>query len=143
MSLKKIAHYFDKLEDRIRNRLSGYPIIYSIIGGAAIVLFWRGVWITADEIALILPDHLTWLDGPISLFTSLFILLATGLFVSFFVSDQIILSGIAQDKKIVEKTEAEVREEAKLVNTIKFDVEQIERDVRDIHDALPSITSKQ
>jgi hypothetical protein len=50
----QIYHYFDKLEDRIRGRLSRYPIFYSLIGGTAIVLFWRGVWITADEISYFL-----------------------------------------------------------------------------------------
>jgi uncharacterized RDD family membrane protein YckC len=122
MIAKKVLHYFDKLEDRIRNRLSRYPIVYSIIGGTAIVLFWRGVWITADDIAQVIPEHLVWIDGPLSVMVSVLILLATGLFVSFFVSDQIIISGMKKDKKIVEKIQGEV--------------EHIEKEIKEIHDSL-------
>jgi hypothetical protein len=135
---KKIFHYFDKLEDRIRGRLSRYPILYSIIGGSAVVLFWRGVWLTADDIAKSLPYPLLWLDGPISVAVSLMVLLATGLFVSFFVTDQIILSGIKQDKKIVEKTEAEVVEESRKVEKIRKDIDLIEKEVHEIHDSIIS-----
>jgi uncharacterized protein YlxW (UPF0749 family) len=131
---KKILHYFDKLEDRIRGRLSRYPIIYSIIGGAAIVLFWRGVWITADDIAKILPRELVWIDGPLSVAVSLIILLATGLFVSFFVSDQIIISGIKQAKRIDQKTEEEVRQEEKELKELLKEVTSIEKEVQEIHD---------
>jgi hypothetical protein len=134
--LKRILHYFDKLEDRIRNRLSGFPIIYSIIGGTAIVLFWRGVWITADQIARVIPESLLWIDGPLSVVVSLFILLATGLFVSFFVSDQIILSGMKKDKKIVEKTESEVRAETTIVEKIQHEMVNIEKEIEEIHDKV-------
>jgi hypothetical protein len=130
--MKKILHYFDKLEDRIRNRLSRYPIAYSLIGGTAIVLFWRGVWITADEIALALPESFAWVDGPISVGVSVLILLATGLFVSFFVNDQIILSGVINDKKIVEKTEAEVKKESGVIDAIYKEVEVIEKEIKEI-----------
>src|SRR3989338_7814156 len=87
--LKKTLHYFDKLEDGIRARLSRMPILYTFIGGVAIVLFWRGVWITADEFPI--------LTGPVSILIGFLVLLLTGFFVSFFVGDVIILSG--QQKK--------------------------------------------
>jgi hypothetical protein len=44
----RIFHFFDKLEDRVRGFLSRKPTLYAIIAGFAIVLFWRGVWHTAD-----------------------------------------------------------------------------------------------
>jgi hypothetical protein len=134
--MNKILHYFDKLEDRIRGRLSRYPIVYSIVGGTAIVLFWRGVWITADDIMKVLPAEFSWIDGPLSFLVSLMILLATGLFVSFFVNDQIILSGVNQEKKIGEKTETEVQKEAQQVNVIRHEIETIEKEVHEIHDSL-------
>lgn len=124
-----IVRYFDKFEDRVRGRLSKYPIIYSLIGGTAIVLFWRGVWETADEIALLLPPAFVWIDGPLSVFASVVILLATGLFVSFFVSDQVILSGIRQEKKLVEKTAAEVREEESELEKVRKTVQHIEQEI--------------
>ena len=89
---KKIVRFFDKLEDHVRVALSHYPIIYTIIGGFSIVLFWRGVWMTAD--------YFPFLNGPVSIIISVSILLVTGLFVSFFITDRIILTGIKQEKKL-------------------------------------------
>ena len=131
-----IYHYFDKLEDRVRGRLSRYPIIYTLIGGTAIVLFWRGVWITADQLAYFFPSQLLWLDGPLSVVTSVFILLITGLFVSFFVNDQIILSGIKLEKKLAEKTELEVKEEAQSIDIVRSTVEKISKEVDSINDIV-------
>lgn len=134
--VKKIVHYFDKLEDRIRGRLSHYPIIYTLIAGFAIVLFWRGVWITADQIVLLLPEPFVWIDGPLSVTVSVLILLITGLFVSFFINDTTILTGIKQEKKLVEKTELEVKEEVGELKTIEHKVAHIEQELKEITDTL-------
>ena len=48
--MKRILHFFDKLEDGIRIALSRRPIVYAFVGGTAIVLFWRGVRMVADAI---------------------------------------------------------------------------------------------
>ena len=40
----------DKLEDHVRGFLSHYPIVYAFVGGIGVVIFWRGVWHTADYI---------------------------------------------------------------------------------------------
>lgn len=100
---KRMYNYFDKLEDGIRGYLSRKPILYTFIGGVAIVLFWRGIWHTAD----LFP----WLTGPVSIIISVIILLATGLFVSYFVGDMIIISGLHKEKKIAEKNEEEIQSE--------------------------------
>ena len=107
--MHKIFKFFDKLEDRVRGYLSHFPIIYSLIGGLAIVLFWRGVWHTADFVmqygfysiwpmALYIYNtkgivSLIFFE-PINLILSIIVLLMIGLFVSFFIGDQIIISGI-------------------------------------------------
>jgi hypothetical protein len=129
----KVVRYFDKLEDRIRGRLSRYPILYTLIGGAGIVLFWRGVWVTADEIFLLLPTDLYWLNGPISILVSTFVLLLTGLFVSFFVADNILLSGMKQEKKLIEKTESEIKRETDLIHKLEEKIDSIQKDINDIH----------
>ena len=49
---KETFGYFDKLEDRIRFRLSRHPITYAIIGAIGIILVWKGVWDFADEVHL-------------------------------------------------------------------------------------------
>ena len=134
--MKKILRYFDKLEDRVRGRLSRYPILYTIIGGTAIVMFWRGVWITADEIALFMPEPFRWIDGPLSVISSVLVLLVTGLFVSFFVTDRIIMSGLKQEKKLVEKTEGEVRTEVDTLSHVKNTIEHIEQEIRSINNKI-------
>ena len=92
--IRKIIRFFDKLEDRVRMKLSHHPVVYTLIGGVAVVLFWRGVEKTADMIPF--------LNGPVSLIISVVVLLVTGLFVSFFIGDQLILSGLKGEKKMVE-----------------------------------------
>lgn len=115
--MSKLLHFFDKLEDKTRMSLSRHPIIYAVIGGVAIVLFWRGVWYTAD----LFP----FLTGPVSVVLSVAVLLITGLFVSFFIGDRIILSGMKGEKKLVEKTAAEVQSDTDILLDIQKRVKKI------------------
>jgi hypothetical protein len=131
-----IYHYFDKLEDRIRGRLSRYPILYSLIAGSAIVLFWRGIWKIGDDAALFIPKQYAWIDGPLSVLISVVVLLATGLFMSFFVNDQIILSGLRQEKKTIDKTESEIEDENKSIIEVEEKIDIIEKEVEEIRDTL-------
>src|SRR3989344_2642565 len=73
--IKYIIKELDRLEDRVRQYLSKRPLLYALIAGVGVVLFWRGVWDIADI-----------LMGPAtSLIASLIIMLLTGTFVSFFI----------------------------------------------------------
>lgn len=117
--VKKVVIFFDKLEDAVRARLSRRPIVYSFIGGVGIVLFWKGVWETAGYFPV--------LFGPMSILVGLVILLSTGLLVSFFIGDNIILSGLKHEKKIVEKTETEVRSETHSLTYVVERLEAIEK----------------
>lgn len=126
--IKKVIKYFDRLEDRVRERLSHYVVLYAMIGGIAIVLFWRGVWYTADMFPF--------LTGPVSVIISTIIMLSTGLFVSFFVGDIIILSGLKKEKKLAEKTEEEVRVEAEITTKVLAKLEKIERDLEEIKNKI-------
>jgi len=126
--MKTIFNFFDQMEDHIRGTLSRAPVIYAFIGGVAIVLFWRGVWHTAD----LFP----FLTGPNSIIISSIVLMVTGLFVSFFIGDRIILSGLKHEKKIEEKTEAEVRDEGKLLSEAFGKLERIEKDIASIREQL-------
>jgi hypothetical protein len=102
--IDSIYYLFDKMEDHIRARLARHPFVYTFIGGAGVVLFWRGVWHMADvfEKTSVLGGYLF---SPLgSIVGSVIILLSTGLFVSVFIGDSIIMSGIKHDKKIIEKT---------------------------------------
>ena len=104
-------NFFDKFEDRVRGHLSKFPILYTFIGGIAIVLFWRGVWHTAD-ILQAQGGILGWLFyEPVNLLIVVVILLATGLFVSYFIGDTILISGLKGEKKTTERTERRIQEE--------------------------------
>lgn len=119
MLYKKIYNLGDKLEDKARGRLSHYPLVYAFVGGTGIILFWRGVWHTADLAVRLLAaadggasstnlSLLPWWDGPLSMSVGAALLLTVGLFVSSFIGSEIIISGLKKEKKIIEKTEDEV-----------------------------------
>lgn len=122
--MRHVFKFFDHLEDSIRISLSRYPIPYSFIGGVAIVLFWRGVWMIADS--------LWFMTGWVSLLISVVILLLTGLFVSFFIGDNIIITGIRKEKKLIDQTENEISTEADIVKKLEERIRRIEHMVKDI-----------
>lgn len=97
--MKGVVRFFDKLEDKIRARLSRVPILYAVIGGTGMILFWRGIWMLADEL---------YMSSIASIAFGVILLLATGLLVTSFIGEQIILSGLRREKKLVDKTEAEI-----------------------------------
>jgi len=120
-SLRRIIVFFDKLEDKIRSVLSHAPIIYALVGAVGIILVWKGVWETAE----VIPG----LWGPSSVVIGALILLLTGLLVSFFIGDSIIISGFKKEKKLVEKAESEVRSEEEMIKDLEKKVEHLDREV--------------
>lgn len=150
-AFKSVDMFFDKLEDVIRGKLSKHPFIYGFLGGSGVILFWRGVWHSADflqtrlgEAALdyVSPEVADKLglvgavlfSGPGSMVFGILILLLSGLFVSVFIGDSILISGLRHEKKITEKTEGEVAGEKK-------DIEIIEEQINDISKKLEKIRS--
>lgn len=130
--MHKIVHFFDKFEDKVRGHLSRYPIIYTMIGGVAIVLFWRGVWHTADMLQAKGGFWAFLFYEPTSLILVTLVLLATGLFVSYFIGDSILLSGAKSQKKLAEKTDKEIKDEEASLNEIKHMVQKIEGEVHEL-----------
>jgi hypothetical protein len=128
MNLKGVVKFFDKLEDKIRGKLSHYPIIYAFIGGIGVVLFWRGVWHTADDINI---------SSLASLIMGSIILLMTGVFVSAFIGNRLIISGLAGEKKLSEKEAAEIETEETQLKNLKETLSKVEKQVahleEDIH----------
>jgi hypothetical protein len=122
--IKRIVRFFDKFEDRVRARLSRTPILYALIGGVGIVLFWKGVWEAAEQI----PS----LYGLNSAVVGVLIMLPTGLLVSFFIGDNIILSGYKREKKLVEKTEDIVRSEKTINELIVAKLDALEESVAEL-----------
>ncbi|NTV40748.1 MAG: hypothetical protein HGA61_00535 [Candidatus Moranbacteria bacterium] len=129
--MKKIFAFFDRLEDFVRGFLSRHPISYAFIGGIGVVLFWRGIWHLMDLVVYLLdkgfPGELVWWDGILSLAVGSVLLLLTGTFISSFIGNELIISGIKGEKKLTEKTETEIREEAKDLESMKKRLERIEK----------------
>ncbi len=125
--MKGIINFFDKLEDRVRGNLSHVPIPYSLIGGVLVVLFWRAVWHTAD----ILMEK----DGilgfifyePVQIVITTVGLLITGLAVSVFIGDRIIISGLRHEKKIEERTEELVEEEEVTLLVVRNEIRALRK----------------
>lgn len=128
-----IWHFFDKFEDHNRSVLSHYPIAYAIIGGFGIVQYWRGVWHLSDE----------WGWSSItSIVVGLVVLLASGLLVSFFIGDNIVLTGLRKEKKLVEKTEEEIRLEEEQVLDIQAHIKKIESSLDEIKQKVADSANK-
>lgn len=134
-----ILSFFDRAEDRIRKRLSRRPFLYAFIGGTGVILFWRGIWNFADylvgyhfESRSLGSVPLVWWDGPLSVLVGTLLLLPTGVFVSSFIGNEVIITGLRGEKKLTEKTEAEIRKEAE-------GVKEMRRAIRRLGERLESI----
>jgi len=123
MLIKKVVKFFDKLEDKIRAKLSHYPIIYALLGGIGVVLFWRGVWHIADEINI---------GSTASFILGVVILLTTGVFVSAFIGNKLIISGLSGKKKLAEKD----------VSEIETELETEEEQIKNIQNILNKVETK-
>lgn len=135
--IDSIYYLFDKMEDRIRGKLARHPFIYTFIGGAGIVLFWRGVWHMADYYESFGGVLGILFSSGGSMAIGVLILLSTGLFVSVFVGDSIIMSGLKHDKKIIERAiedveleKSDVEKMLELVIEMKQEIETLEKKVR-------------
>ena len=111
-------NFLDKLERRVRGKLSHYPIFYAFVGGIGVVLFWRGVWHTADDLNL---------GSLISIIIGVVILILTGVFVSSFIGNQLIISGLVGEKKIAEKEEGELQTEEMQLKNLQGTLNRLEK----------------
>ena len=111
-------NFLDKLERKVRGKLSHYPIFYAFIGGIGVVLFWRGVWHTADDLNL---------GSLISIIIGVVVLIITGVFVSSFIGNQLIISGLVGEKKIAEKEEGELQTEEMRLKNLQSTLSRLEK----------------
>ncbi len=116
----RIFHFFDKLEDKTRAKLSRTPLLYALLGGVGVVLFWRGVWHLADDIGM---------SSIISTILGALILLITGVFVSAFIGNRLIISGLYGEKKLAEKTSEEIETEESQIRKLQNTLEKVEKEV--------------
>jgi hypothetical protein len=141
--MKKVLRFFDKMEDKARGYMSRRVFVYALVGGALHVLFWRGIWHTSDFI-MSGNWHLNetrnfwgWLlYEPITLIWTTSALILIGLFVSIFIGDSIIMSGIKNTKKITEKTEKEISEEENNLKSLSIKIVDMSKDIEEIKTLL-------
>ena len=138
---RKVLYFFDKLEDRMRGRLSRFPIFYAFLGGVGVVLFWRGVWHTTDfltEVLLGLPyvTLVGLVDGPLSLLLGTLLLLVTGVFVSAFIGNRLIVSGLYGEKKLTEKTKEEIETEEVQIQKMQETLNRMENKISHIESEI-------
>jgi hypothetical protein len=115
---KSILTFFDLLEDKTRAKLSRAPLVYALVGSIGVILFWRGLWHLADDLSL---------NSVLSILIGLIILLMTGVFVSSFIGNRLIISGISGDKKLAEKTKDEIETEEEQIRKIQHSLENVEQ----------------
>lgn len=123
--VKKLISFFDRLEDYVRIELSHSPILYALVGAVGIILLWKGVW----EVAELIPG----LHGFGSIVMGVIILLVSGLLVSFFIGDSIIISGFKKEKKLVERSELDIlKAEHQQTKEIVAKLDHLEKDIHDL-----------
>ncbi len=131
---KIIVEFFDKFEDANRRWLSRHPAIYALIGGLCVVLFWRGAWTFFDFFDFMTP--------VVSIVVSSIIMLATGTFVSFFIGQEIIMSGLKAEKRIDQKTEKDIEEEDSQIRYLLMQINQMSQDIDEIKKHLLNKNNK-
>jgi hypothetical protein len=127
MILKRLLRIFDQLEDKTRGKLSHTPFLYAFLGGIGVVLFWRGVWHLADEINI---------SSALSLIAGSIILLITGVFVSAFIGNRLIISGLKGEKTLVEKTEEEIISEENQIEKLQKTLNRVEEKIENIESEI-------
>ena len=146
-----MASLLRRIETRIQGFLSHHPILYAIIVGTGIILFWRGVWHSADLLYYYfyrLATHCTiinctvdlsptpWWDGPLSILIGFLILLFAGAFVSSFIGNELILAGLRGEKRLGKKTETEVRTEAGVIGEIRQELADVSQKIEGLEAKL-------
>src|SRR3989344_3989681 len=116
--MQKIVGFFDRVENKLRGAFSRYPIVYAFLADVGIVSFWRGVWGVSD-ILKVPPE--------VSLLFSVILLLSIGVFVTEFLGNRIIISGLRGEKKLEEKTLQEIEDEEMFLADLKRKVDRIEK----------------
>jgi hypothetical protein len=130
-----VREFLNRLEDKVRGWFSHRPILYALYGGVGLVLFERGIWHGMDVLAEYLssPPGITsrdaivsFQDSGVSFLIGTAILLSSGIFVSPFIGNEIIMSGLRGEKRLTERTETEVRTETGALAEVLERLERVE-----------------
>jgi hypothetical protein len=106
------------------------------------VTFWRGVWHTAD---ILMAKGGFWgfiFYEPITIIWTAVIMLLVGVFASFFIGENIVLSGLKHDKKVFEKTATEVAEEESEIVDVTEHITIIEKELARLSEKVGKLKAK-
>jgi len=88
-----------KIENQARNFFENFPFAHAFLAGVGVVLFWRGVWETADRWGL---------NSEWSVIIGILILGGIGLFLQTFVGNTIIIKNVEKEQKIEKEIKSEM-----------------------------------
>lgn len=131
--INRLYNYLKHLGKKLRKGLTKRPVLYTLIGSFATVLFWRGVWHTTDLLEAQGGVFGFLFSAHGSLILSAAILIVTGLFVSFFVGDVVILAGMSKEQKLLEKAEKKIEEDSVELKRVEALLERVEEEVSHLH----------
>lgn len=129
--------YMKKLLARLHIYLSHHTFLYALITGIGVVLFWRGVWHSVDLIHIYFQGPLDldmhpWWDGPLSFIVGCLVLYISRAFVSSFIGNELILTGLRTEKKLAQKTESDLKVEVTAISDIKEEINAIAQKLEDL-----------
>lgn len=128
--MKRFLDFCVHTENKIREFLSHYPIIYAFIGATGVVLVWRGIWLTADDMNI---------SSSASLLAGIIILLVSGLLVYEFIGNRLIISGLVGEEKIIKKEEREIEKEEKEIQTEEAQLKNLQNTLSRLEKKLDHI----
>lgn len=134
--LKNISKKINSVEFKNRTFLSRHKVLYALLGGAGVVLYWRGIWSFSDYLE---SKSLFFkiVFSPIgSTLLGIALLLSIGLLVQEFIGADVIISGLKKEKRDIDKTEKELLREVekelieeKLIKEIDKHLHHIEKEI--------------
>jgi peptidoglycan hydrolase CwlO-like protein len=75
-------------------------------------------------------------DGPLSFLVGTLVLLITGVYVSAFIGNRLIISGLSGEKKLAEKTVDEINAEEDEIKSIKKTLSKVENEIGKIEEEI-------
>lgn len=134
----KLEEDISKIELKNRSFLSKHKFWYAILGGAGIVLYWRGVWHSADLLE-VSGGIFSFIFSPVgSIILGILILSSVGLLVQGFIGSEVIISGLKKEKQAIDKTEEELKKdeekrekETELIKEIDEHLHHLEKEINE------------
>lgn len=134
--LKKISNNVTNVEFKSRTFLSRHQVFYALLGGAGVVLYWRGVWSFSDYLER-QNSFFGIIFSPIgSIILGALLLFAIGLLVQEFIGADVIISGLKKEKRDIDKTEEELFKEEKNEIAEEKLIKEIDEHLHDIERKL-------